>query len=57
MLNKCDGGVAEKSWPSKKDASLSARTPTKSFKHTFDNLDFSLIYKNQALLNPYGIKN
>ena len=57
MQKKGGGGVAEKSWPSKKDASLSARTPSKSFKHTFDNLDFSLIYKNQALLNPYYITN
>ena len=35
MLDKGGGGVAEKSWPSKKDASLSARTPNKFFKHTF----------------------
>ena len=33
------------------------RTPSNSFKHTFDNLDISLIYKNQALLNPYYITN
>ena len=35
MLNKGGGGVAEKSRPSKKDVSFSARTPNKIFKHTF----------------------